>query len=219
MHRAPRLVLATPLLALLLVLAHFGDVAPDDWALSLATPRWYQPATYLFAHGSATHVLTNAAALVAGGALVERLHGGGRVLVLFAYTGVAAALAYGCYRASQFSDLGLRGRVVGASGAVYGLVGAHGAHLALNWHETPLRAPWLLSLGALLVLEAALYAVAPQPGVAYTAHVAGAVHGALIGLVVLDNPVVRAWEVPMQRIAPLISLSIALGSGLGFCLA
>ncbi len=74
--------------------------------------------THMFVHGDAVHLALNSAWLLAfGGAITKRI-GGARFLALCAFTGISGALAFLIF------NFGLIAPVVGASGAISGLMGA-----------------------------------------------------------------------------------------------
>jgi membrane associated rhomboid family serine protease len=77
-----------------------------------------QFATHLFLHGDLTHLSINSAWLLAFGTPVARRVGAGRFVVFFWLCGVAGALLYAAMSRSQLSMM------VGASGAISGLMGA-----------------------------------------------------------------------------------------------
>ncbi len=74
--------------------------------------------SYMFLHGDWTHVLINALWLLVFGAVVARRWGALLFLVFFAVCGIAAALAYLAF------NIGSASPVIGASGAISGLMAA-----------------------------------------------------------------------------------------------
>lgn len=74
--------------------------------------------THLFVHGDVTHLLINSAWLLPFGSLVARRIGTARFLVFFVLCGAVGALVYAAFSASALSMM------VGASGAISGLMGA-----------------------------------------------------------------------------------------------
>jgi membrane associated rhomboid family serine protease len=74
--------------------------------------------TYMFLHGSFTHVAANSVWLLAFGPVVARRYGVGWFLVFFLLCGIGGAVA------ELISAWGSDGPVVGASAAVAGLMGA-----------------------------------------------------------------------------------------------
>jgi membrane associated rhomboid family serine protease len=81
-------------------------------------PELWTLLTYAFLHGSWTHVLLNTIWLVAFGPPVARRFGPTRFLAFLAVTGILAALAHWASAPLDFAPL------IGASGAVSGLMGA-----------------------------------------------------------------------------------------------
>ena len=212
-----RYLIATPALALALVVTFIVD--PNDWAMRLDEPKFWQPLSAIFVHSSVMHLFGNTVTLVFAGGVCEYFHGWRRTLLLFLYTGVAANLAYGWWRASELTTRVRAGGLLGASGAVYGIFGAHAAHLAINWAESVyLRVPWLTWLAIFVAVDIAAFVSAPSDRIAYTAHIMGAIHGLLVGFGVLRNSVVRSWEVPLRRIGLAVSVIIVGGSTAGFLL-
>jgi len=74
--------------------------------------------THLFVHGDFTHLAINSAWLLAFGSPVARRTGGARFLVFFILCGIAGALVYVAFSRAALSMM------VGASGAISGLMGA-----------------------------------------------------------------------------------------------
>ncbi len=74
--------------------------------------------SYMFLHGDWTHVLINSLWLLVFGAVVARRWGAPLFLAFFAVCGIAAALAYLAF------NIGSASPVIGASGAISGLMAA-----------------------------------------------------------------------------------------------
>jgi membrane associated rhomboid family serine protease len=83
--------------------------------------EWWRLATAMFLHDGALHLGMNAVGVWLFGAAVERARGGGRMLALFVAAGVTGNLL----SASQ----GHYDVAVGASGGVFGLLGAFGVEV------------------------------------------------------------------------------------------
>jgi len=126
---------AVGLLALALLAAYAGELrlgaGPDgdaelaaflhDWGLvprALTPGRWVTFATALFLHAGLVHVASNVAFLVAFGRRVERMLGSARFLALYLGAGLAAEALHVAIAPRSFVP------VVGASGAVAGVLGA-----------------------------------------------------------------------------------------------
>lgn len=149
----------------------------------LAPPISVRPWTLLasvYAHASVPHLVSNAVVLLLVGFAVERVTTTWRYHVFFAGVGMAAGLA-------QVVVSGLVGgasAVLGASGAVFGLVGYLLAGNPVT--DTVLR--WLplsgrARIALLLVLAAGVTMLTAAPGVALVAHFAGFALGLLAGRV------------------------------------
>ena len=175
----------------------------------------WQLFTYMWAHASLAHLVTNCAALAILGSVCELMHGAWRVALVYLYAGVGGALAYGWWRATGSSDPAV-GYVVGASGAIYGIGGSLASHLLLNWKETFLASVWLGFICLTAFADVVLYVLLPDPRIAYTTHGVGFVHGLAMGLLVLRNPVRRPFEQPLRAVAAVLSPALMLASAIAF---
>jgi membrane associated rhomboid family serine protease len=117
--------------------------------------------THLFVHGDLTHLVINSAWLLAFGSSVARRTGAARFLVFFILCGIAGALVYVAFSRNALSMM------VGASGAISGLMGAAFRFLfqALRDGDTEglageRRHSPLMSLGATLTDRRVMLAVA-----------------------------------------------------------
>lgn len=183
----PAMLAAGSILLSHLVLA---GASPDTiYSLALEPVRiWREDVaglvTSLFVHGGWIHALMNAAFALAFGAPVARLLGlglrGGSVFVLlYILSGIGAGLAYAALHPGS-TDL-----VVGASGAVAGLMGAAGRLMDRPGVLSSPFAPRALSLAlSWLVINLVMAALGGFPGltgaVAWEAHLFGFVAGALL---------------------------------------
>ncbi|MFI4972905.1 MAG: rhomboid family intramembrane serine protease [Caulobacterales bacterium] len=144
----------------------------------LAAGRWMTLFTALFLHGSWPHVLMNSAAVLAFGPPAARLLGTGPrgAVCFFGFyltCGVVAGL--GCLAVTPFGDSPL----IGASGAVSGLLGAASRMMERRGHLGP---PWGRTVFgtavAWIVVNVVLGVSGLTPGavgiqVAWQAHLAG----------------------------------------------
>ena len=80
----------------------------------------WQPITYLFFHGGIWHVLINMFVLWMFGSELERIWGKKHFIKFYFVTGIGAGLI------TMFLNLGSMTPIVGASGAVYGVLLAYG---------------------------------------------------------------------------------------------
>lgn len=155
--------------------------APAD----LDAGRWETVVTALFLHGSWAHALMNGAFALAFGTPVARFLGtrGFEVVLFFAFylaCGVLANLAYAALHAGQQVPL------VGASGAVSGLMGAAARLIAGRGRLGGVFSRTVLGFGAGWVAVNLILAVvgfAPGAGdakIAWEAHLAGFLAGVLL---------------------------------------
>jgi rhomboid protease GluP len=172
----------------------------------VASGEWWRLVACVFIHVSVMHLVLNAIGLVILGRLAEELFGGVRVIAMFGVAGVAGALA--SYLASP------AGISAGASGAVFGLLGA--VFVEITWHRRRYRAAWKRGMwGALAVVAIGqlgygfLYPVIDQ-----WAHGAGLAAGAALGLAL--SPSVR-WSragVYLARGLALVFGALVLTAGI-----
>lgn len=169
---------------------------PQDWlfktyafsSAALAAGRWETLFTAIFLHGSWAHALMNAGAALAFGTPVARYFGAslrGALIFLVFYLVCGGLASYGYGLATPGSPA----LMVGASGAVAGLVGGAIRLMAGRGTPGPYLSPPVVSMtiGWIVVnLLLALVGFAPglgNAGVAWEAHIFGYVAGLfLIGL-------------------------------------
>ncbi|HET7354273.1 MAG TPA: rhomboid family intramembrane serine protease [Gaiellaceae bacterium] len=139
-------------------LAPFGDLAHDH--------QWYRLVTSMFLHGSILHIAFNMYALWVIGTPVEQYLGRARYLGLYFVSGLAGAA--GAVLQAPFQP------VVGASGAIFGILGAM---LIIEWQVTGRlagnAATWI---GINLVISFAI------PNISWGGHIGGLIGGILITL-------------------------------------
>jgi membrane associated rhomboid family serine protease len=177
------LALATGQLADLGALARFGANVKS----ATLAGEWWRLVASCFLHFGPLHLALNMYGLWVLGRLVEQFHGRRRMLVVYVMAGVggaAASLAFGGPSTSA-----------GASGAVFGLLGAAVAELALHRKLYPRRWSGAL-LGNLLFLAVANVVIGVlYPMIDQAAHLGGFGAGALFGALLSRKlPVAsRAW--------------------------
>ncbi|GHF39206.1 membrane associated rhomboid family serine protease [Amycolatopsis bartoniae] len=149
--------------------------------------------TAMFLHSSWTHLLGNMLFLAIFGNNIEDRLGRVRFLLFYLVCGYAAGYGFALTDPSSTQPL------VGASGAIAGVLGAYLVIYprARVWglipvlFFLPLRVPAWLMLGMWFVLQAFYatgYGTAQAGSVAYAAHVAGFLVGALLGFTLRRRP-------------------------------
>ena len=159
--------------------------------------RWWQPLTHMFMHGGWWHILFNMYTLVMFGMVVERALGTKKFLILYFVTGLGAvALHTGVewldiHRLAASTDMSaqasvidiLRTPMVGASGAIYGVLVAFAmlypeARMTLIFPPVTLDAKWMVAI--FIGIELITGITGTQMGIAHFAHLGGALFGFLL---------------------------------------
>jgi membrane associated rhomboid family serine protease len=143
-----------------------------------------QPATmffsYTFLHGGLLHLVGNMVAVLALGGIVVARIGQKGFLLLYATTAFGGAIAFAMLSSSEVP-------MVGASGAVFGLIGAWKFwEWQLRQHFGSSMRPLWRSLAGLFALNVALW-VFMQGLVAWEAHLGGFIAGVLFAAIVTPS--------------------------------
>jgi membrane associated rhomboid family serine protease len=150
------------------VLVDMGAMVPG----LVENGQYWRLVTAIFLHAGPLHLLFNVYALMIFGNLVEEAFGTLRFGAVYFVTGFAAS-------AASFA-FGSEGRVaVGASGAIFGLLGAW---LAYNWRRRELSMAQANVRMALMLIVINLIFGFSVRGIDNTAHIGGLVAGVLAGL-------------------------------------
>jgi rhomboid protease GluP len=180
--------------------------ANDGARVVLRHEAWRLPAS-VFIHGGLIHLAVNMWCLFNIGPLVERLFGNVATAVLYLAAGVGGAIA-------SMATLPVRVSV-GASGAIFGLLGALLAFLLINRRSVPATVLSPLRSSALsFVVFNTLFAAA-VPNIDQWAHMGGLVTGFLGGLVLIRPwPVIRSRWLTLRRLTLGLALvGAVLGAG------
>lgn len=161
-------------------------------------PVWLSPLTCMFLHGSVLHLGGNMLFLWIFGNNVEDLLGSGRYLVFYLVCGLVAVGAH------VASAPGSSVPVIGASGAVSGVLGAYALSypnarvrtlVPIGFFLTTVYVPaifFLLLWFGMQVVSGALQPAGDGAGVAWWAHVGGFVAGVVLARPLRVHPPVRA---------------------------
>lgn len=155
--------------------------------------RVWEIVTYLFLHGSPLHLLLNMLMLYFLGSEVERAVGRTHYLVLYFLSGVLGGLGW------LVLTWPYEGVCVGASGAIFGLLGAFAALfpqrevtlLVFFVFPVTLRA-WVLAV-VLGTLQFLLMISPAAGGVAYSAHLAGGLAGLVYVITLFRRDLPEGW--------------------------
>jgi membrane associated rhomboid family serine protease len=160
--------------------------------------RWYELITSAFLHENVTHILLNMVSLAIIGPAVEREMGRVRFLLLYMLAAVGGSIGY--YLLAPLNQ-----PAVGASGAIFGLLGAYFVIARMRGWPTQ-------QVLALLVINL-LYSF--SGGIAWQAHLGGLVVGALgaLGLMWAPRRAGRPSETAqlVQGLAVAVAGAVLLG--------
>lgn len=163
--------------------------------------EWWRLLTPVLVHANLIHIAMNMLILYAYGSGAEQAFGSVRLVILYlisAFLGSALSFAFG----SQDPLVGS----VGASGAVFGVVGALVAFL-YNRRTTQFVMDQLRGIGAFLLLNLVLGFLLPRIDV--LAHIGGLVAGVIVGLA-FDTPGARRRQLGRQALVA----ALVVGAGL-----
>lgn len=158
--------------------------AKDNIAIA-AGDQYYRFITMMFLHGGILHLLFNSMAIASIGGELERLMGTSRFAVLYAVGGLAGGVASYVFTANPS---------VGASGAVFALLGAEMMFIVINRRLFGAEARQLLgNIGFTALINIGIGLTIPN--IDNMAHIGGLIGGVLVGFCVVPRLVpVRTLE-------------------------
>jgi membrane associated rhomboid family serine protease len=140
----------------------------------LGTPYFepYQFFSYMFAHGGFGHIFFNMLAFASFAPILEQYWGEKKFLFFYLATGIGAGIIYGVV--NYFFFPGQVGPMLGASGALYGILMAFGMvfpdlELMLLFPPIPIKAKYMV-----FVMGIITYSMDRSGTVAHLAHFGGA---------------------------------------------
>jgi membrane associated rhomboid family serine protease len=178
-------------------LRSFASPLQNAFAVSPAAVdagEWWRVVTAAFTHASPLHVGLNMLALLLFGSELERQLGRARYLTVYLVSALGGAVALQLFGA-YFQG------AVGASAAIYGLLGAFGVVLVQQRQD----------LRGLLTLLAINLAVSFLPGVSLLGHLGGLVTGAAVAAVLVLARRRRPLAVGGTVLIVLVLLALLFG--------
>lgn len=179
------LIIVNVIIFFTITLTPIGDILPSFNLYSPLLKDYFKPyqlVTHMFMHGSQGHLFMNMLALFFLGPYVEQYTGSKKFLILYLLCGLGATLtSIGVdYYQFYFNDVREFGSVVGASGAIMGVVMAFvvlfpNVKLMLIFPPIPIKAKYLGIAYILFDLFAGVGGA--QTGIAHFAHLGGAFTG------------------------------------------
>lgn len=147
----------------------------------------YQIVTHMFMHGSTMHLFFNMFALFMFGPILEMTWGPKRFLIYYFFTAFGAAILHTLVSYIELTYLGnadiTNSAVVGASGAVFGLLLGYGVYYPNNIVQLlippiPMKAKYFVMIFA--GIELFLGVSSFNTGIAHFAHLGGALFGLIM---------------------------------------
>jgi membrane associated rhomboid family serine protease len=144
--------------------------------------------TYMFLHSmQVTHILFNMLMLWFFGSELEQRWGSKYFLFYYLFTGVGAGILYcvgmGAYGAATGSQIGVMIPVIGASGAIFGLMLAQGIlfgeRIVLFFMLFPMKTKYFVAIMGVVQIASMMTSGVSGGEVAYLAHVGGLASGYL----------------------------------------
>lgn len=172
-------------------------------ASAVRAGEWYRLVTAALLHGGIVHLLLNGVALLFGGVVVESLANRAWLVTIAVGSAISgSALGIVMNDSSIVS--------VGASGSIMGILAA-GSVLAFRLPAGPHRNELLGTLARFLIPSLLPLATTSSGGrIDYSAHIGGALGGALLGGIILGG---RLFDrVTLARIGAALSISLAAAS-------
>lgn len=163
--------------------------------------------TYMFVHIGKFHLIVNILVQIMLGIPLEMIHGWWRVLIVY-----LCGVAFGSLATSLFDPCV---KLAGASGGVYSLITAHIGAIIMNWQEMTFPLVQLLVFMLIIGVDVGTavynrYTLDLRDNIGYTAHLAGALAGLCMGIVVLRNLQVQWHERVIKVLAAVLLLLVAI---------
>lgn len=167
--------------------------------------QWWRLLTPMVLHGNLTHLLFNSWALYALGTEAERMYGTLRFLAIYLLSGLAGSIASYVFNPGALS--------VGASGAIFGLLGALAAfaftaRTFVGWEASKMQLGQIATLAAINLVFGFVV-----PNIDNSAHIGGLIVGGISGLALAPRYVIeRRTYMPTveRRDMPLIGWVVAI---------
>ncbi len=152
---------------------------------AIVNGQYWRFVTPIFLHANILHISLNMLNLVVLGIFIERIFGHLRFLLIYLVTGVISVIASFYFAPQDVS--------VGASGAIFGLVGAYSAFVII--HRKAFRYNGIPALTWLVVIIGLNLGIGLLiPNVDNSAHVGGLVSGCILGLCFTPFYVLQSGE-------------------------
>jgi len=164
--------------------------------------------TYMFVHSGYFHIIFNVLIQLGLGVPLEMVHRWWRIMPIYLTGVIAGSLSVAIADPNIY--------LAGASGGVYALITAHLANVIFNWSEMEIPALRLFSFLMLAGFDigVAVYYryMGQETKTSYTGHLAGAVVGLLLGIIILRNLRIYTWERVLWWCCLVVFLGLLIGA-------
>jgi rhomboid protease GluP len=161
----------------------YNEIVNDfasNYRIVLDKGEWYRIFTAMFLHADADHLIGNMLSLCVIGLFVEKAMGRVKFVIAYFATGIIAGLVsmgYNMYLGDNVYSLG-------ASGAVYGLIGVFIVILIADKGET-----YRINVTRMIIyLVLCGYATMTESNIDHAAHIGGLIAGLVLGIIMFGIP-------------------------------
>ena len=175
---------------------HLPLTVEQPWRLAAAT----------FLHGGLVHLAFNMWSLWDTGRLAERFYGNGQLLLMYAVSGLAGSIASLFFSART-------GVSVGASGAIFGVVGCLLAAIFTKAHKLPPALVQSMRSSMLMFVGFSLFMGFTAGFIDNAAHIGGLAGGFLMGMVLAEKFDADEYrrQAPVRAIVATLIAALVLG--------
>ena len=166
----------------------------DNWVDGVASGAWWQVVTSVFTHLTFIHLAVNMVSLFVIGPILERVLGRVRFLIVYGIAGLAGSATVMWLTSPEAST-------VGASGALFGLMGAI---LLLSYKAKGNYRQVLIILGANIAFT--LFYVGT---ISWQGHFGGLVGGLIAGWIIAYAPRERRTQIQLYALSALTIVILA----------
>ncbi|KAK9710594.1 hypothetical protein K7432_008353 [Basidiobolus ranarum] len=162
--------------------------------------QWFRFIVPVFLHGGVIHYLANMTFQLTSGAQMEREMGPFRMALLYMSSGIGGLIFGGNFAPQRLPS-------VGASGALFGLIGCQLVNLIQHWKS--FRSPCCELIKIILVVLIN-FAIGLLPNIDNFAHIGGFICGIFIALLVLPTAHTSSWGKWVKRFLMVLGLGVVV---------
>ncbi len=174
-------------------------------------PQLYTLFTSMFVHANFVHILMNMIVFLLVGVPFEQRIGSTRFFVLYVATGIIGALFFTVF--DPMVGIESTKMLVGASGAIFGILGSFAALYPRDQVVMPLpvfivlfiRMPVIVATLVFAGMETLYVFSGIADGVAHLAHIGGLVSGIFLAVLIGKPPDITTKRLPLERLASIVT--------------